>query len=322
MMLVLFWRMLRYRVAVMLWMFMLLGTGLSELRLDYVWAGLVLACCYVTATCFNDVADQAVDRINHPRDNGRPLVSGDASPHQLLVLGSVSAALAVLFAVPLGWPGVVLALVSLLVGHGYSLRPARISYRAWYLAAPVLSIGYVVVPFLLGVFASGRTVSWHDVGFCAGLYLLFVARINLKDFRDRDGDAAYGKPTLLLRYGKTATCVVSAVALLAADVVLLLVLRPYWFVGLAFQVYVGAAAAMLVALWRAGDRRDEQIAIGIGARMGNGLLICILAVQALEHHAASTSDLLIVTGGLTAAFALSFATLVIRPDEVEIGYKG
>lgn len=178
MMLVLFWRMLRSRVAVMLWMFMLLGTGLSQSRLEYVWAGLVLACCYVTATCFNDVADQAVDRINHPRDNGRPLVSGDASPRQLLVLGSVSAVLAVLFAVPLGWPGLVLAVVSLLVGHGYSLRPARISYRAWYLAAPVLSIGYVVVPFLLGVFASGRTVSWHDVGFCAGLYLLFVARIN------------------------------------------------------------------------------------------------------------------------------------------------
>jgi 4-hydroxybenzoate polyprenyltransferase len=134
------------------------------------------------------------------------------------------------------------------------------------------------------------------------MYLLFVARINLKDFRDRDGDAAYGKPTLLLRYGKTATCVVSAVALLAADVVLLPVLRQHWFVGLAFQVYVAAAAAMLVARWRAHDRRDEQIAIGIGAGMGNGLLI--------------------VTGGLTAAFALSFASLVTRPGEVVIGYKG
>jgi 4-hydroxybenzoate polyprenyltransferase len=134
-----------------------LGTGLSELRLNYVWAGLVLAGCYVTATCFNDVADHAVDRINHPNDNGRPLVSGDASPRQLLVLGCVSAVLGVLVAVSLGWPGVILAVVSLLVGHGYSLRPARISYRAWYLAAPVLSVGYVVVPFLLGVFASGQT---------------------------------------------------------------------------------------------------------------------------------------------------------------------
>jgi hypothetical protein len=56
--------------------------------------------------------------------------------------------------------------------------------------------------------------------------------------------------------------------------------------------------------------------------MGNGLLICILAVQALAHHAASTSDQLIVTGGLTAAFAVSFATLVTRPEQVVIGYKG
>ena len=31
----------------------------------------------------------------------------------------------------------------------------------------------------------------------------------LKDLRDRLGDAAFGKPTLLLRLGKRATCVVS-----------------------------------------------------------------------------------------------------------------
>ena len=51
--------------------------------------------------------------------------------------------------------------------------------------------------------------------------MLFVARIVLKDFRDREGDALYGKPTLLLRFGKDATCAVSLAALLAGNCLLL-----------------------------------------------------------------------------------------------------
>ena len=54
----------------------------------------------------------------------------------------------------------------------------------------------------------------------------------------------------------------------------------------------------------------------------DGLLICVLAVQALSHRAAATSDLLIVAGGLTGAFAVSFASLVVRPGQVLIGYEG
>jgi 4-hydroxybenzoate polyprenyltransferase len=54
----------------------------------------------------------------------------------------------------------------------------------------------------------------------AALYLLFAGRIVLKDFRDRVGDAAYGKPTFLLLYGKRATCLVSAGAICAGDALL------------------------------------------------------------------------------------------------------
>ena len=73
-------RMLRYRVAAMVWMFMLLGAafpdGLPDFSLAYVWATLALASSYVAATSVNDIADADIDRVNHPRDSGRPARHG------------------------------------------------------------------------------------------------------------------------------------------------------------------------------------------------------------------------------------------------------
>ena len=78
----LYWRMLRYRVAVMIVMFMLLGAaradGLVGSAWGLVWAALALASSYVAATTINDVADREIDLVNHPRDSGRPLVRSQA----------------------------------------------------------------------------------------------------------------------------------------------------------------------------------------------------------------------------------------------------
>jgi 4-hydroxybenzoate polyprenyltransferase len=84
----------------------------------------------------------------------------------------------------------------------YSLRPIRLSYRTW-LAPTVLAVAYAIVPYALGLLAAGGRIDRLDVLTCGALYALFLARINLKDLRDRAGDAAYGEPTLLLAHGKT-----------------------------------------------------------------------------------------------------------------------
>ncbi|MDP9242097.1 MAG: UbiA family prenyltransferase [Actinomycetota bacterium] len=112
--------------------------------------------------------------------------------------------------------------------------------------------------------------------FAGALFSLFVARINLKDFRDREGDARYGKPTLLLRFGKDTTCAVSLAALVAGNVLLLAALRPRFGLALVVEAFIASIAIMLRRLRTADDPRQEQVAIGIGARMGNGLLIGVL----------------------------------------------
>ena len=77
----LFVRMVRWRVAVTLWFFLLIGAAAQgPLRpgVALLLAAASLAASYVVATTVNDIADRDVDRVNHPRDPGRPLVTGAA----------------------------------------------------------------------------------------------------------------------------------------------------------------------------------------------------------------------------------------------------
>lgn len=318
----LFATMLRFRVAAMVWLFMLLGDafhgGLGGASWRVLVAVVALGACYVAATALNDVADEALDRVNHPRGAGRPLVSGEATPRELTSLGVVAGVGAAFAAFPLGRGALALVAVSLAIAHAYSLPPLRFSYRT-YLAPLVLGIGYVLVPYLLGVAVAGSTPAARDIPFAAALYALFLARIVLKDFRDREGDALYGRPTLLLRFGKDATCAVSGAAVWVGVVTLAAVVpAPAPVVG-GFGVAIGW---MLLTLRRAEEGRDEQVAIGIGARMGNGLLTCVLAWLVLAAAGAPAGARLFFVLVLAGLFAASFASLVRRPDVVVIGYKG
>jgi 4-hydroxybenzoate polyprenyltransferase len=314
--------MLRYRVAAMIALFLLLGAarvGRLELGWRHAVAALALASSYVAATALNDLADEQIDKVNHPRDAGRPLVEGTATRRDLLVLHVVASALALAAAAVLGPRALGLVVVSLVVSQVYSARPVRLSYRVS--GAPLaLGIAFVLVPYALGIVAAGGTLRHVPSRLAGGLFLLFSARIVLKDFRDREGDARYGKPTILLRFGKDATCGLSLGALAAGDVVLALALEPP--LVLILQPLVLAIAWMLHTLRNADDSHAEQVAIGLGARMGNGLLLCALAWLVVRGAGAAQAEASLLAGGLAAIFCLGFLTLAARPDAVTIGYKG
>lgn len=318
-------RMLRYRVAAMVWTFMLLApayrVGLERFEWDYAWAALSLASSYVAATSVNDVADRDIDALNHPGDLGRPLVTGAARERDLYVLHVVAALVAVAAASLVGVVAVALTLVSLAIGWVYSLEPIRLSYRTW-LTPVALAAAYVVVPYALGLAAAGVSPGSGDALFCAGLFALFVSRIVLKDFRDRRGDAAHGKPTILLRFGKTATCAASFAALVIGDVLLLVFLRPPFALALVLEAFVVAIGSRLLALWRADDPRVEQLAIGLGARMGNGLLLSVLAWLVLSARGAAPAAATAFVVAVAVVFWLGFAAVIARPAAAVVAYKG
>ena len=317
-------RLLRYRVAAMIWLFLLLGAahpgGLDAVSLPLALATLALAASYVAATSVNDVADEAIDRVNHPRDSGRPLVSGDADRSDLLRLHTFAWVVALAAAAPLGGRALALVALSLVIGVVYSLRPVALSYRTW--GAPlVLSLAYVAVPYALGAEATDRSWSGSDATLVAALLCLFLARIVLKDFRDRAGDELHGRPTLLLRFGKRVTCAVSLICLLAGAALLPAaldapVLLPY------VAVFAAAIAWMLHRLLLAPAGREEQVAIGLGARMGNGLLVGTLLWLVLDGEGAPLEHRVLALVAVGGAFAAAFVTLARRPQEVVLGYKG
>jgi 4-hydroxybenzoate polyprenyltransferase len=73
---------------------MLLGAawhrGLTTIDTPIFLMVLALASSYVSATSVNDISDREIDRINHPGDKGRPLVTGAAGTRDLWTLFGVS----------------------------------------------------------------------------------------------------------------------------------------------------------------------------------------------------------------------------------------
>ena len=69
---------------------------------------------------------------------------------------------------------------------------------------------YVAVPYLVGVLSARGHVRVSDLPLLAALYVGFIGRIILKDFRVVRGDALFGKRTFLVRRGRVSTCRVSA----------------------------------------------------------------------------------------------------------------
>ena len=321
----LYWRLLRYRVAVMIALFMLLGAAwqrdVNALSWPVVLVLLALASSYVSATSVNDIADEEIDEINHPGDHGRPLVVGAARAADLWLVFGVSSVLAV--ALPLAVSPVVsgIMVLSLVISVLYSLPPVKLSYRT-FLAPLTLAVAYVGIPYWVGAVTAGERPDASDLPLMAALYPRFVGRIILKDFRDREGDASYGKPTFLLEYGKPATCLASFVAKVVGDVLLISALADRLWLAVLLQPYVVTAAIMLYRLYRVESRMDEQLAIGVGAKMGNGLLTALLGALVLVGYGADQFTQATFVLALLAIYMINFVRFLRYPDQAVIGYKG
>ena len=324
-MLTLYWTLLRFRVAVMIVLFMLLGAawhrGLTSIDALVLLMVLALASSYVSATSVNDIADREIDEINHPGDRGRPLVTGAARTADLWVLFVVSSVLAVALGLAAGSGAAGIMLLSVVIGALYSLPPARLSYRT-FLAPLTLAVAYVGIPYWAGVVVVGESLQTTDLPLLTALYLLFAGRIILKDFRDREGDAAFGKPTFLLKYGKKSTCLASLCALSAGDALLVASLADRWWLAALVQLYIVSIAIMLFRLYRARSSKDEQLSIGVGARMGNGLLVTLLGTLILSNQGADWTTQFIFGLALTALYTLNFIDFLRHPERAIIGYKG
>lgn len=269
----------------MLVLFMLMAIALHGQITHWHWAYLIgvvgLTMSYVSATSFNDLADEKIDKVNHAGKKGRLLVTKQASRRELATLGIVASIIMVLLGSVISLWGLVVMAVGLFVNVNYSLRPLIVSYRT-FLAPLFLTIGYVIVPYFLGLATINVKPTSKDYMLVGVLVLLFLARINLKDFRDRAGDSKYGKPTLLLKYGKSVTCLASMVYLTTGIILLLISFRGHYDIQAIAVVAWLIILILLVHLWRSKVGLGEQVTIAVSAMIGNGLLLTLLVFLSLE----------------------------------------
>lgn len=317
--------MLRYRAALTLWIFFLIGIArhgqLTGMRWSYLTGLLALAASYVAATTVNDICDQDVDAVNHPGRRDRPLVFGNATVRDIWTLHGAAIVVTLVSGVILGPTALLVVSLSLLINHLYSMPPIRVSRRTL-LAPPVLAIAYVLLPYWLGTAVSGQSLGPPDAFLLPAFLLLFLARINLKDFRDRAGDARSGKPTLVLRYGKRAACLTSLVAALSGNILLLIAVAGTWWLAAAIEVQMMATLYALFMLWRAEEPIDELFAISLAARMGNGMLLTVLAQLTMSGIGAATVHTALLVLGLTAVSCASFFSLTTQRADAVRAYRG
>lgn len=319
------WTMLRYRVASLLLPFFLMAPAfhgqLRDFRWQYVAGVLALGGSYVVATCLNDVFDLDVDRINHPGAPDRPLVSGEATPRQLITVALVAAGVALIAGLSIGIGGAALVATSLLVNFAYSAPPIRLCSRA--LAAPVvLAFAYVVLPYGIGLAASGLAPSQLDARIGACFVVLFVGRMLLKDFRDRTGDAAFGKRTFLLAYGKSTTLALTLGCIVAGDLLLVSIVPANLGLIIVVETYFAGIAVQLYRLWAADDPLAERLAIALGARMGNAVVLTLLGFLLVRAAGATAAEQAVLVVTVAIMFWFAFAYLTLKPPEALAAYRG
>ena len=270
----------------------------------------VIALLLFSVAC-NDIADAAIDRVNLA-GTGRPLVAGTSRRSELLVVATTSALLTLGAAALLGLAALVVAACGMALSANYSLRPVRLAARGA-LASLLLPACYVGVPYLVGVFGARGSVRPADLALLAALYVGFIGRILLKDFRDVRGDALFGKRTFLVRHGRRVTCVFSASCWIAGTILLVAVERGVVF-ALAQGVCLAAALIMIRAL-RAehGARRDEWLISGI-AIVGRGMLLVLLAQLSMVRWQAPAAVTIEAT---LVLITLAQAVSMVRHGPVE-----
>jgi 4-hydroxybenzoate polyprenyltransferase len=257
------------------------------------------------AVAVNDLADEEIDRVNLADDARRVIVSGRATRRHVAGIAIASAAIALGVAGVLGWMAVGVIGCGLALAAAYSLPPFRLSSRGA-LTSALLPLGYVAVPYLVGAFSAGATVHRLHPVLLAGMYLGFMGRLALKDFRDEQGDRLYGKRTTLVRHGRERTCLFSAVLWSAGAVVSLRALPSGVSTTAAMIAYILVVVAMLADIAR--DDAGIRDVANIAAIAAIGRALVYTAIIQLATNMSGWSALhqnLIVGGAAIASLGLA-----------------
>lgn len=169
---------------------------------------------------FNDFYDLSIDRSTNP---GRPLVTGEVSGMEVVLLGTLMYFLSTVLALLHGdLVFTIVVFAALILGFQYSAPPLRLRRHG---ITGALTIGAgISLAFLAGITSLGSvTLEGTMIALLFGL-LAFTAS-SLKDFKDVQGDEKAGVKTLPVILGAAPAMRVIMLGMAASY---LLLLTPYF----------------------------------------------------------------------------------------------
>lgn len=176
------------------------------------WSASMLTCSMLSAVFIqigtnlvNDAVDFKKGADTEKRIGPRRVTqSGLFTSRQVMGAAAFMFLLAILFGIPLviqgGWPMIVVGLVSVMMGYGYTSGPFPLAY---------LGLGDLFVILFFGLIAVGGVFYLHTgilngEAVVLGLQVGFLSTvlIAINNLRDVDGDQKVGKRTLAVRFGR------------------------------------------------------------------------------------------------------------------------
>jgi 4-hydroxybenzoate polyprenyltransferase len=299
--------MLRIRTVLIMVTFEAIGYQVIKptkfISIKFILVAIMLGALYICATCFNDAADEEIDKVNLPNDVSRPLVTTRTTGKQLQKLGIIALLVATIAAVLVSPAYLLFVVAGAVLNIFYSVSPFKISYRG-ILASLWLPLSYVVLPFLAGAFINEGNLTRIGWYILAAEYSCFVGRILLKDFRDYEGDKKFGKLNFLVRHGPIQTCLVSAAAWLIGDLIATVNLHH------SFPVFIyliqPLICIILYELYLLAHEQDYDLKLlevsAIG-RTGNAIALALLTTLTLQafNYSAMQKNLTILAVGIFMA---------------------
>jgi 4-hydroxybenzoate polyprenyltransferase len=265
----------RLRILVTCYAIAFLGSAASgAITLKTVLTIFIITAWYIHAASSNDYADRHIDEINLKEAVDRPLVAKNISFTQLWFIHHAGGLLALALASFYGVGAFLFTFAMLILDYAYSFKPIRVSDRS-ILSQFLLAFAYVYFPFTLGYWSTGFVGYPWLLSF--GLYLGFVGRLLLKDFRDVKGDRRHDKLTFLIRHDVKTTCITSGFFGIMSLGVLLAATGFSLGIGIVLTVSQVLALYTLKDLARTNKIPDQLIQIAHIARLANSAVIAVLA---------------------------------------------
>ncbi len=322
------YRMLRLRVLLTIliigYLGVLSGGNLArENVLEIILAVLALAFWYLNGTCINDLADEKIDKINLKGAPSRPLINSKTSRRTLWLTAAAGGFFSLACAAIISVPAVILICGALLLNWIYSMPPLHISHRGA-LAPLLLPMGYVTLPFLLGLFSVSGKLDDFSTALLIGAYTIFIGRIALKDLRDIEGDRKYGKRTFIVRHGKLKTLYFSGAFWVAGSAIVMgLFASRSLALVLIIAVHLTAIIYAISRMNKTEDRDAQQVILGAIGQIANISMLCIAIwlINNQETHGAENQPVYILMMVALGLYGTVYGLYAIkRPQNMKVSY--